>query len=326
MVPVWGLNTSAVPVVIEGENFLSLVTQHIGGREPVSEDARFEAFLDEVALEDVTLEEANTLRARVPGGLAPGWYTLSVKGPLGRRVELPRAYLSSARPLALLRAWATLDQDSVWVKQRARLTLTVENVGGTAVHALTPVLNMAGDGRVEVLSAPEPANVDPGTSASFVWELDAASSGLLRFTVEARGREEMTGMELPVLPEEAGPFLIRDRPELTAVLTSSAPVVPEGQQFELQLEVRNSGDTSVLDVRVGGWVSGCDGKVVLVSGPVPISLDIPGKESRFFRAGFLGRTEGSCVFRAWARGREETEGTQVQAPAVETTVMIGSTW
>ncbi|QRN93418.1 hypothetical protein JRI60_30015 [Archangium violaceum] len=322
MVPSWGLNTSSVPVVIEGENFLSLVTQHIGGSELVSEDARFDAFLDEVALEDVALEDEHTLRARVPEGLAPGWHALSVRGPLGRRVELPRAYLSSDRPLAVLGARAVVESDHVWVGGRTRLVVTVENTGGSAALAVTPVLSLVGEGRVELGSRPEPADIGPGTSAFFVWELGAISSGELRFTVEVRGSEETTGMELPVLTVEEGPLQIRNRPELTAVLTSSAPVVNVGQRFELQLEVKNSGDTAVLDVTAVEMVSGCDGTVSLVEGPHPTLVTIPGRQSRFFSATLAGTGEGTCVFRAWARGREETEGTQLEAPVVATTVKV----
>jgi hypothetical protein len=322
MVPAWGLNSETVPVVIEGENFLALVTQHIGGSEPVLEDARFEAFLGEVALEDVVLEDEHTLRARVPEGLAPGWHTLTVMGPLGQQAELPRAYLSSDRPLARLEAEAQLQRNHVWVGERTQLTVKVENTGGTVALGVTPALSLAGEGRVKVLSEPAPADIGPGTSAAFVWELDAVSSGALSFTVEARGREETTGLELPVLTAAAGPLELREHPALTAVLTSSSQVVNVGQQFELRLEVKNTGDTQVLGVRPVGIVSGCNGRVLLLSGPEPLVGNVPARGRVFFRARLSATGEGSCLFRVNVRGKEETEGTLVEAPIAETLVKV----
>lgn len=314
MVPAWGLNADAVPVVIEGENFLSLPTQHIGGEEPVTVDARFEAFLDEVALEDVTLEDARTLRAKVPGGLAPGWHTLAVVGPLGRRVELSGAYYASDRRLASLEARAALERGTVYVGERTRLVLTVENPGGTAALAVTPELGMVGEGRVELLSEPAPVDIPPGTSASFSWELGAAAPGDLRFQLAARGREALVGVEVRAPGVEVGPLQLRNHAQLAATFTLVPTSVNVGQAFDVELEVRNTGGVTALGVKPEGM--GCTGQVSLVSGPEPVSVDIAGGASALFHARLTGTSEGSCSISAVASGVEQTTGVEVRSPSV----------
>ncbi|PTL85305.1 hypothetical protein [Vitiosangium sp. GDMCC 1.1324] len=306
------MNTEPVSVVIEGENFLALPTQHIGGAEPVTVDTRFAAFLDDVALEDVTLEDSHTLRARIPEGLAPGWHTLAVVGPLGRRAELLRAYYASARTLASLSARALLERDKVSVAERTRLLLTVENTGGTAALAVTPVLHRSGDGQVEVITEPVPADIAPGASASFAWELGAASAGDLRFTLDTRGSESTIGLEFQTPGVEAGPLQIRERAVLTTALTVSPRVVPEGYPLKASLHVTNPGESAVLEVVPGvPVVSGRP--VVPLSGPVPASTDIPAGESRDFEWTYTAGTVGTLSFRVGAVGRDGHSGVEVTA-------------
>jgi hypothetical protein len=300
-------------VVIEGENFLALPTQHIGGEEPVTVDARFEAFLDDVALEDVTLEDARTLRAKVPVGLAPGWHTLAVVGPLGRRVELPGAYYASDRPLAVLGARAALERDKVSVGERTRLVLTVENSGGTLALAVTPRLSPVGEGQVELLSQPVPADIPPGTSASFAWELGAVAPGDLRFLLEAGGRESQAGVELQAPGVETGPLRMRNRAALISSLTVSPAVVNAGQRMTLTLRLTNPGEIAVLGVVPGTpVVSGS--LAVPNSGPEPESVDIPAGESRELTWTYVAGPEGTLAFQVGAVGRDGFSGVEVQAP------------
>ncbi|WP_375765457.1 hypothetical protein NR798_27510 [Archangium gephyra] len=313
LVPAWGMNTEPVSVVIEGENFLPLATQHVGGGAPVTVDARFEAFLGEVALEDVTFVDARTLRARVPGGLAPGWYALAVVGPLGGRVELPRAYLSSEVPLARLEARGRLERERVSVEETTRLLLTVENTGGSAALGVTPVLSQAGEGRVEVRSEPGPADIPVGGSASFAWELGAAAPGDVRFTLEVQGSEAMTGTELRAPAVEVGPLQLRHRTVLAAEFLPPPQLVNVGQRVKISLHVTNAGETAALGVAPG--VPVVMGTVALaVSGPVPVSADLMPGESRDFEWEYVAGRAGTMSFLVGARGRDGFSGAEVLSP------------
>lgn len=313
VVPAWGMNTEAVSVVIEGENFLPLATQHIGGGEPVTVDARFEAFLGELALEDVMWVDGRTLRARIPGGLAPGWHPLVVVGPLGGRVELPRAYLSSAVPLARLEARASLEREKVSVEERTRLVLTVENTGGSAALAVTPVLSPLDDGRVEVRPESGPADIAAGGSASFTWELEATAPGDVRFSLEVLGSEELTGMELRAPVVEVGPLRIRTRAVLTASFLPTPQVVNEGQAVSVTLRVTNTGETAVLGVVPAEPVV-LGSRADLVSGSEPASADIPAGESRDFYWTYKAGRAGTMSFQVDAEGHDAHSGVEVRAP------------
>ena len=322
MVPGWGLNTGPVDVVIEGENFLGLAAWHIGEREPVAVDARFEAFLDEVVLEDVTVEDVHTLRARVPAGLAPGWHSLVVVGPQGQRVELPRAWFASERPLARLQAQAVLERAQVEVGERVRLLLTVENVGSTAALGVTPVLRLEGEGQVERLSAPGPADLAPGARASFTWELVAVASGASRFSVEAVGYERETGLELRMPGVEVGPLWIRPPPGRLVARFSPLPTsINLGQTFDVELEVTNPGGHPVLGVKPDAYGYSGTGWVALLSGPEPARADIPAGGRVVFRGRLQATRVGPCSLRAGASGLEQSRGVTVVAPAVDSSTV-----
>ena len=314
MVPAWGLSSEPVSVLIEGENFLPLATQHLGDGAPVTMDDHFEAFLGEVALEDVTWVDARTLRARVPGGLTPGWHSLAVVGPLGGRVELPRAYLSSAVSLARLAGGAVLERGQVSVQERTRLVLTVENPGSSAALSVTPVLHFTGEGRVEVVSEPEPASIAAGGRASFSWVLGAAAPGDVYFTLEVQGIEEQTGTELRLPGVEVGPLRIRNRAVLSAsFLSPEQQVVNVGQRVKVTLRVTNTGETGAIGVVPG--VPVVTGPVaVVVSGPVPERADLPAGASQEFTWEYVAGRAGTLAFQVDAVGRDSFSDVEVRAP------------
>ncbi|OJT22505.1 hypothetical protein BO221_22285 [Archangium sp. Cb G35] len=314
MVPAWGMSSAPVSVVIEGENFLPLATQHLGGKVPVTMDHHFEAFLGEVALEDVTWVDARTLRARVPAGIAQGWHVLKVVGPLGGHVELPRAYLSSLAQLARLEAGAVLERGQVSVQTRTRLTLTVENTGTSAALAVTPVLRPVGGGRVEILSEPGPAGIAAGGSASFSWELGAVAPGEVHFALEIRGSEELTGTALRAPDVEVGPLRIRERAVLSAsFLAPEKQVVNEGQRAKVSLRVTNTGETGAIGV-VPGEPNAMGSVSTVVSGPVPGSADLPPGASQEFAWEYVAGAKGTLAFLVNAVGRDASSGVEVRAP------------
>jgi|GEM_PF-3260866 len=441
LVPAWGVNTQPVSAVLEGENFLPIATQHLGGPEPVTMESRFDVYLGERRLSDVTWEDARTLRLQIPEGLSPGWYSLEVETPWGERVELPRAYYASERPLASLRASATWTRERLWVGEETRLLLTVENTGGSRARAVHPELRVEGPGReVELRPEASPSDVEPGERVSFAWKVGARTPGASRWRLDIQGQDEASGNTLTV-PSLETELQVRERPELTASLQVSpsvanvgqnvrvtlhvdnagasrvrdvrptAPVIdgpgsvagslskpnPEradvppgegrdfswtyvasrpgavnfrvgvggfdefsgsgvateelrappitvqtpvrlvaafthvpvnvkaGEFFLVDLEVLNPGDSPVLGVTLDRASASGSGQVTLVSGPEPTRVDIPGKGRVVFRAQLVARQRGTCVFRAGARGVDQTDGTTVSSPSIDS-LLVNITW
>jgi uncharacterized protein YfaS (alpha-2-macroglobulin family) len=315
LVPGWGLNTAPVSGVIEGENFLSLPTQHVGGEDGVTMDSDFEVHLGSRVLDDVTWTDMRTLRVQIPEGLAPGWYPLTVVTPMGGRVELPRAYYASDRPLAALTAEAFVERTRLWTGDQTHLVLTVHNPGGTRALDVRALLRPVEEGGVELLSAPEPEplDVEPGGNASFSWKLGALAKGTVHFALEVHGREEMTGQTLQAAPQ-ALQVDVRARP--SSMLLVSPQVVTTGQPFTLTLRVTNNSESPLHDV--WPWRPTIeDVSVALPSEPSPRRVDLAPQESRDFVWNVYATSAGGGSFKVRAAGTDELTGKEV--PILEAT-------
>jgi hypothetical protein len=92
VVPAHGFATIDTSIEIAGEDFhVRAVQRADGGGSTV--DAGFRAWLGPAELLDVAWSTPRRLVARVPPGLAAGWYDLAVEGPSGTGI-LPHAYLA----------------------------------------------------------------------------------------------------------------------------------------------------------------------------------------------------------------------------------------
>ncbi|ATB38347.1 hypothetical protein CYFUS_003781 [Cystobacter fuscus] len=310
LVPGWGLTTAPVSGVIEGENFLSLPTQHLGSEEAVTLDSDFEVYLGARSLDDVSWTDTHTLRVQIPEGLAPGWYPLTVVTPLGGRVELPRAYYASEQPLASLTAQAFVERPRLWPDEQTHLVLTVHNSGSTRALGVRALLRPVEAGGVELLSAlePEPLDVEPGGDASFSWKLAARAEGTVHFALELEGREEITGQALQAAPLQQLQVDVRARPSSTLLVSSQ--VVNVNQPFTLTLRVTNDSDVRLSDVKPS--IPSVEGvSVALPSNPVPNQVDLEPQESRDFVWSVLATTAGEGFFKVQAAGADALTGNAV---------------
>lgn len=310
------MTTEAVEGLIEGDNFLELPTQHVGGEQELTLDARFQATLGGVALEDVRREDEHRLRARIPAGLAPGWHPLSVVGPGGRRVELPRAYYASARPLASLEARSGWARPRLWVGERARLELEVENPGTTAALAVTAVLRPEDATRMTILSEPPPVDLPPGASTTLAWELLAEAPGEPRFAVDLQGREEVVGVALEKVGLGVAPLQVRAREAapLTTTLDATPRTLRVGELVRLSLRVTNTGTRPVLQVVPGLPMVLSGNPLVWKTGPTPARADLPPGGTRDFEWTAVATSGGPVSFQVGATGVDEFLGEAVGAP------------
>lgn len=321
LVPGWGLNTAPVPGTLEGDHFLDFAIQHVGGQEPVTIDSHFEAFLGDVALEDVVLQDEHSLGVRIPAGIAPGWYTLRVVGPLGQRVELPHAYYASERELASLEAQATWEQPRLRVGQSTQLRLDVTNPGGTAALGVTALLHLEDAPDVVLRSGPAAQDIAPGASIPFTWELDALQAGTERFTLELQGQEELTATPLAPTPVGVTPLEIRDQPVVLTSVSTSPEVVNLGQSIQVTLHVTNTGSEALHDVTPGEpQPEGVP--ATRLSGPEPASADLAAGESRDFVWTYGATQVGSAIFQVDAVGSDAFSGEEVRAPAARSSGLL----
>lgn len=97
--PSQGEDSAKVLVKIAGDNLKPRALTDFSDSSKSELQIRFQAFLvptdsgkQEVALEGVALEDAQTLSAVVPAGIARGFYGLRVVDPFGRTAALPEVY------------------------------------------------------------------------------------------------------------------------------------------------------------------------------------------------------------------------------------------
>ncbi|WP_434389757.1 hypothetical protein [Melittangium boletus] len=303
LVPGWGLNTAPVSVVLEGDNFVPVATQHLGGPERVTLESRFEARLGTWRLEDVTWVDEHTLRLRMPEGLTPGWYPLEVETPLGERVVLPRAWFVSDRPLAELQTQVRWERDRLWVGEETRLVLTVENTGGTRARAVQARPRFEGSARVESRAeSSAPVDLEPGGSASFAWTVVAHGPGSARVDLGLEAEDEARGEALPVPRVETG-LEVRERSALSATLQVDPAVVNVGQTLRVRLRVDNVGPSTMREVRPSApMFEGLEGAVEGGSVPRPELAELAPGEGETFIWVYTARRTGEVRFRAGAGG------------------------
>jgi hypothetical protein len=95
--------------------------------------------------------------------------------------------------------------------------------------------------------------------------------------------------------------------------------VTRGQTFEVLLEVSNVSDTVLTAVEPDSFSWAGDGSITLVSGPVPVNLNLPGAGSSAFTWTFRADSPGTEIFRARAM---ETGGSAISWFELSDTLLI----
>ncbi|TVQ93185.1 MAG: hypothetical protein EA397_05265 [Deltaproteobacteria bacterium] len=100
--PASGWTGESIDVIVRGEGFFPSMTADAGGKGATVDDRHRLALLDGdqvvANLDQVSLLSPTQISARVPSGVLPGRYDLSVRSPRGAEVVLPRAFTVRATP------------------------------------------------------------------------------------------------------------------------------------------------------------------------------------------------------------------------------------
>lgn len=306
LVPSEGLSTGPVPVVIEGENFLSLATQQLGSGPAVEVDSQFQARLGDTQLTDVVLEDDRHLRAVVPPGLKTGWYALTVVSPLGRGAVVPGAYFASEHAAALVGTLSVPPELNVG--QTTTFALEVKNTGGSTARAVTPrAMGATGSGGLQSCATPEPASADiPGGAAqAFRCVVTGQFDGSVTFTASATGTDALDGRAVSMAP--VGATLLIQRPALlTATLSVPAQAVVGGP-FSVTLQVRNTGGADALDVTPEVLGLSDPAGLVVRGGPTAVPVTLPGGGGQSFTWTVVATHEGSFHFTSGAHGHDAND-------------------
>ena len=211
--PAHGFATIETSIEIAGEDFhVRAVQRADGGGSTV--DAGFRAWLGPVELLDVAWSSPRRLGARVPAGLAAGWYDLAVEGPSGTGI-LPHAYLAvDGAPPSL--AVSLVAPPEVTIGEQFQLTVRAENTGTWIVEGVVPAVSASGAGAADPVAASVAAqDLLPGAMQDFVLPYAASRAGALTLAVSITGTDPRTGD--PVLATTSTSVVVRPPPSVGVI-------------------------------------------------------------------------------------------------------------
>ena len=208
--PAHGFATADTSIEIAGEDFqIRAVQRADGGGSTV--DAGYRAWLGPVELPGVSWSSARLLNARVPAGLAAGWYDLVVVGPSGTGI-LPHAYLAvDGVPPSL--AVSLVAPPEVTIGEPLQLTVQAENTGTWIVEGVVPAVAASGDGALDPVGVSVAAqDLLAGATQGFVLSYAAIRAGALTLAVSITGTDPRTGD--PVFATTSTTVVVRPPPSV----------------------------------------------------------------------------------------------------------------
>ncbi len=201
--------------------------------------------------------------------------------------------------------------------QNFEVVMTVTNEGEATAIDVTPELPIEGDGKVELVSGPEPTTGQipgDGGSQEYKWTYKAIAEGEIKFTGIASGSDENSHEKVEATITSDSEIVKPAKLKVTEFKLQEQ--ISEGQEFEVVMTVTNEGEATAIDVIPELTIEG-DDKVELVSGPEPTTGQIPGKilggESQEYKWTYKGIDKGNIKFTGIASGNDENSHEKVEA-------------
>jgi hypothetical protein len=258
----------------------------------------FRATIAGTPLEDVWRHSEFLLMGTMPGTVPLGTHDVLVELPGGLRTGLPEAF-SIVDPLVVS---ATPEQPRVPNNHVFGLDVTLENLASVPLTQVTLSLSQQGTGRVILPADSVAASVGGESSSTTTLRLQAQQPGpttLLLSASALAGGNVLVGTSEPLMVD----LLVLPPAVLLASAEVSPTTVDPGDDFELIIDVFNTGGVDALDVEVLEPTVSGSGSAAL-GDPAPSRLEVPAGSRRTIR--FSGRavSSGTVVFDTRLQGLE----------------------
>lgn len=209
------------------------------------------------------------------------------------------------------------------------VTVQVRNDGEATARMVLPApsppqLTADGGAAAMATSAPAPADIAGGATASFAygWSENGTASGTLRFTTGAAGIEDNLGAGVTAAAVSSTGTRVLSPAALSIVSFTLPPVVTSGAPFTAVLVARNSGEALAQAVRASpdppGATAGSVGIDAGAAGPEDIA---PGT-SHTFSWQVVPNGTGTLALRAGLTGTDELTGATLSVPQQTTATTI----
>ncbi len=185
-----------------------------------------------------------------------------------RSVPAGGDWTGDLRHRRLLGASLAISPAAAVIGQPVEIVLTVTNTGAADLTGGTGALALpVGLG---LLTAPVPATIPAGGSASFTWTVSVTAAGTVTLTATLAGTEQGTG--LPLATWGTAGLTALQSAALSATLTLTATPPPDlltGGRVVAVFAVANHGDSDVAGALPAAGPSTGGGLLAAVSGPLP---------------------------------------------------------
>jgi hypothetical protein len=285
-------------IVLIGEHFNPAFNVDVNDDNPPPLRGSFRASIAGTPIEDVRRHSATLLLGTLPGTVPLGSHDVIAEFPGGMRAGLHEAF-SIVDPLAVT---ATPQHSRVPQAHAFGLDVVLHNLGTALLTQINLRLTQEGSGQFTLPADSVVASLGGESSSTTTLQLRAQQSGSATLLLEVSalaggnvlvGTPEPLAIDMLVLPPAA----------LVASGEVSPTTVNPGDDFELILDVYNSGGVDALEVEALEAESSGSGSATL-DDPTPSPLDIPAGSRRTVRFSGQAVSSGTVVFDVRVVGRE----------------------
>lgn len=286
-------------IALIGEHFNPVFAVDINNDDPPLPRGAFQAYIGQTLIEDLRRHSDVLLVGTLPGTVPLGSHDVTVEVPGGMHSRLPEAFLI-VDPLVVTIA---PEHDRIPAGHSFGLDVTLENLGPALLTQIT--LGLAQEGSGQFLLPADSVLASLGgerTSPPITLDLTARQAGSVTLLLEVSA---LAGGTVPVgTPEPlAVDFLVLPPAALVASAEVSPTTVDPGEDFELIVDIFNTGGTDALDVEVTELAVSGSGSATL-GDPSPPSLDITAGSRQTIRFSGQALQRGTVEFNVEVDGLE----------------------
>jgi len=203
---------------------------------------------------------------------------------------------------------------SISAGQVITIRMLVTNTGDAiSSSTFASALTVYGTGLVSYVSGPVPASaqLNPGEGIEFTFNYASVSSGIVCYSGYAQGIDESTGNTITSAVVNSNCLNIESPASLSSFLSAIPVNVLTGGVITVIMTVTNNGEAGALNVTPSAINYSGTGSVSIISGPVPVSINLPGGASGSFTWTYSANGAGSISFNGNSSGVDENSGTIV---------------
>lgn len=205
--------------------------------------------------------------------------------------------------------------------------LVVANQGEASASLVAPrpsppALATTGGTAATASGTAQPATIDAGASATFVWNYveNGAGAGTITLSAGAAGVDANSGAAVTAATATTAALTVQQPPALAAAI-SAPSLVKRQTPFNVTMTASNSGGTGVLAAAPTLTIAGTAGASIQ-AGPAPTTANVPAGGQATFTWSVTAASNGSLTLSGSVGGSDAISGGQVSATAAPVSLQV----